>query len=157
MKFMKHPCVIGCILTLVALLFVSYFFGFTGFRTLALFVLVYFVPIHVMLSRFAFTPGENVMFSFALSAAIVPTIVYYLGFLVGIRKAIWMGFIVLLVVAFLVSKKKLKKEMKEIVDEGVRDVESVVKEEVKEIKKEINTAKQEVEKVIEEIKKEEKN
>ena len=140
MKSIKNnTCAIGFSLTIIALIAVSFWFGFTGFRTLALIVLIYFVPIHMIMSKFALTPGEIVMFSFALSAAIVPTITYYIGFLVGMKWAIWVGFIILLIIAFLVNKNKFKKQEKK--------VEEFVKEEIKEIN-------QEVKETIEEVKKE---
>lgn len=132
MKLIKHPCTTGVILTVVALIIVSFWFGFTGFKTLALLVLIYFVPMHMIMSKFALTPGENVIFSFALASAIVPTITYYLGFLVGMKWAIWIGFIILLVIALLVNKDKFKKQVEEAVKEEVNEINEEIKKDEKE-------------------------
>lgn len=80
--------------------------GMTGFRTIIGILLLFLVPFYLILNKTRLSIGEKIIFSFFLSTGIFPTIVYYLGLFIGVRKAIIATFIVLLVIGLVINKFK---------------------------------------------------
>ena len=81
--------------------------GIVGMRTVVGFALLMIVPFHLIFSCFKCSGLERVMFSLFAGIAIVPSIVYWLGFIIPFRLAILTTFSVFLCVGiYLVRKRK---------------------------------------------------
>jgi hypothetical protein len=67
-------------------------FGFTGVRTIVGFALLMVVPFYFIFSALNCTETEKMAFSFFAGIVIVPSVVYWLGFLVPFRIAMVLCF-----------------------------------------------------------------
>ena len=80
--------------------------GFTGLRTVVGFALLMIAPFYFLFSSFQCSETEKIAFSFFTGITIVPSLVYWLGFLIPFRLAIFAVFFLILAIAFLIWKKK---------------------------------------------------
>lgn len=83
-------------------------FGFIGFRTL-LGIIIIFLPFYFIFKNFDLSQSEKFVFSFFVSIALFPSLVYSLGFVVPFRISIFVVFIILILVAILIRKFLKKK------------------------------------------------
>ena len=112
-KTIKHPVRedyywLGSAAAAVAILF-TLLFGITGLLSFVGFVLVFLIPSYVILDNFDIDFYENIIFSIFIGLGVFPTIVYGLGFLVGIRLAIIITFSIMLSAGLLVRVFKKSK------------------------------------------------
>lgn len=96
---------IGIILVLIAL-FSFIFLGFVGFKVIFGMILVFFLPFYLILDKFNLSRSEKVIFALFLGVGLFPVPVYWLGVLISFRLAIAISFVLLILVGFLLKKKK---------------------------------------------------
>lgn len=80
--------------------------GVTGFKTIMGVLVLFLVPSYLILNKTHLLTDEKIIFSFFLSIGFFPSIVYYLGLFIGVRKAIIAAFIVLLITGLIMNKFK---------------------------------------------------
>ncbi len=85
--------------------------GFTGMRTVVGLALLMVVPFYFIFSLFNCTELEKMAFSFFTGIAVVPSLVYWLGFLIPFKWAIAMVFLILSFLAFAAWKKNSLKPL----------------------------------------------
>ncbi|MBW2974427.1 hypothetical protein KY366_01800 [Candidatus Woesearchaeota archaeon] len=79
--------------------------GKTGFKTIMGVLALFVVPSYLILNKTSLSTEEKIVFSFFLSIGFFPSIVYYLGLLIGVRKAIIVSFLVLLAAGMIINFK----------------------------------------------------
>jgi len=90
----------------VAIFFLAVF-GITGLKVFLAVGILYFMPLHLILDNFDLDESEKLVFSFFLSLGIVPSLVYYLGFIFSSLKiAIVVTFLLLMGTSFVLGKFK---------------------------------------------------
>lgn len=80
-------------------------FGFMGFKTIIGILFLFLLPSYLILNKAELPTDEKIIFSFFLSIGFFPSIVYYLGLVIGIRKAIIAAFVVLIIVGIILNRK----------------------------------------------------
>ena len=80
--------------------------GITGARTIIGSLLLFFIPCYLLLNKVGLPADEKIIFSFFLGIGLFPSLVYYLGFFVGVRKAIIVVFVILLVMGIIINRKR---------------------------------------------------
>lgn len=80
--------------------------GMTGFRTIIGILFLFFVPLYLILNKASLAFGEKLIFSFFLGIGFFPSVVYYLGLFIGVRKAIIVTFIIFLITGVIINKIK---------------------------------------------------
>ena len=98
---------------IVFLIFFTIKFGMTGLRTAGSIVLLFMVPFYLILNIFELSIGEKAIFSFFIGLGIFPTITYGFGFLVGIRNAIIITFVLLVIIGIVLNYMKKKHKTKQ--------------------------------------------
>ena len=93
------------ILILIAL-FSFIFLGFTGFKVIFGMLLVFFLPFYLILDNFDLSRSEKVIFAFFIGVGIFTIPVYWLGTLISFRLAIFVSFVLFMVLAFVLKKFK---------------------------------------------------
>ena len=92
------------IIMVVILAFFYFILGFSGMMAVLGIILLFIVPIYLILDNFELDQDEKIVFSFFIGVGIFPVIVYWLGMIISFRIAIFITFIVLIVVGFVVRK-----------------------------------------------------
>ncbi|MCH8329188.1 MAG: hypothetical protein IIB81_02220 [Nanoarchaeota archaeon] len=92
------------IIMVVILAFFYFILGFSGMMAVLGIILLFIVPIYLILDNFELDQDEKIVFSFFIGVGIFPAIVYWLGMIISFRIAIFITFIVLIVVGFVVRK-----------------------------------------------------
>ncbi|MBW2989446.1 hypothetical protein KY358_03950 [Candidatus Woesearchaeota archaeon] len=82
------------------------FFGITGFKVLIGALAFFLLPSFLILRRLNIPLEEKMVFSFFLGIGLFPSLVYYLGILIGLRKAIISSFILLVAIGLIINKIK---------------------------------------------------
>ncbi len=89
-----------------ALLLIFILFGWGGLRTIGGFAVVFFVPCYLLTGLFFSLPAERVVFAVFGGLVIMPSLVYWLSLVVPFRIALGVVWMLLVVVWFLLSRKK---------------------------------------------------
>lgn len=100
------------IIVIVSILFMIFFlvlFRVTGFRVAAGLILFFLLPVYLILDNFNFSLDEKLVLSFFLSIGVTPTLVYYLGLLISFRFAMFIVFVVLVLIGVLIKRDKKKR------------------------------------------------
>ena len=97
---------LGFIAIMVAVILVFFYFilGFSGMMAVLGIMLLFIVPIYFILDDFDLSQDEKIVFSFFIGVGIFPAITYWLGMIISFRLAIFITFVVLIIVAYLVKK-----------------------------------------------------
>lgn len=82
--------------------------GFTGLRTAAGMLIVFFLPFYLIFDNFNLGQEEKIAFSFFTGITVFPSLAYWLGFVLPFKISIFAVFILLLAVGYL-SKKFIGK------------------------------------------------
>ena len=105
---MKLPKIenLGFIGIMVAIILVFFYFilGFSGMMAALGIILLFIVPFYLILDNFDLSQDEKIVFSFFIGVGIFPAIVYWLGIIISFRIAIFITFILLVVVGLMVRK-----------------------------------------------------
>lgn len=80
--------------------------GIIGIKTIIGILFLFLVPFYLILNKTSLSLGEKIVFSFFLGVGFFPSIVYYLGLFIGVRKAIITTFIILLIIGITINKFK---------------------------------------------------
>ena len=100
------------ILGIIALAIVSVgsflLFGIIGLRTILGTIILFLLPSYMIFDSFNFTGEEKAFFSFFAAIAIIPSLVYWIGFVIPFRISIFAVFVLLLAVGYII-KKSIKK------------------------------------------------
>ena len=99
----------GSILILI-ILYSFLVLGFTGLKTILGLLIVMFLPVYAIFNNFNLEPGEKAIFSFFTTIMLFPSLVYWLGFIVPFKIAIFAVFAVLLSIGLAIYKFRKKKE-----------------------------------------------
>lgn len=94
----------GLILVALAIFFFVVL-GFVGLKTILAVLLLFILPFYLLLRKW-FSEEESVFYAFFVGMGIFSTLVYNLGFIVGIRWAIAITFVVLIALVFLLKNVK---------------------------------------------------
>ena len=78
--------------------------GFTGLRTILGIAVFFFWPFYMIFNNLNLREDEKIIFSFFAGITFLPSLVYWIGFVVPFRIGIIVVFAVLLVVAFLIGR-----------------------------------------------------
>jgi hypothetical protein len=78
--------------------------GVTGMRTIVGFALLMVLPFYFIFSLFKCSELEKIAFSFFTGITVVPSLVYWLGFVMSFRVAILIVFLLLIGTAFALHK-----------------------------------------------------
>lgn len=105
----KEFAVFSSLVVLVILIFSFILFKMTGMKV-ALGIIFVSLPFYLLLSNFEFNQGEKVVFSLLLGLTIFPSLVYLLGFFASFKVSIFVVFVVLVSIAFALSKYKKSKK-----------------------------------------------
>ena len=92
------------IVVVVILAFFYFILGFSGMMAVLGIILLFIVPFYLILDNFNLSQDEKIVFSFFIGVGIFPAITYWPGMLISFRIAIFITFIVLVVVGLLVRK-----------------------------------------------------
>jgi len=98
----------GILALILIALFSFIFFGFTGFKVIIGFILLFFLPFYLILDNFKLEMGEKIIFSFFIGAIMFPALVYLLGRLMSVRISIWVSFVMFVLVGLLMRKFRFK-------------------------------------------------
>jgi len=90
----------------LVVLFFTLLFGIIGFRFAAGLLILYFVPFYLLLSSASLENSEKMVFGLFLSFVFIPSIAYWVGFVVPFRLAIGMAFILVLALALFLRYRK---------------------------------------------------
>ncbi len=85
-------------------LFSFMLFGFTGFKVMMGFILLFFLPFYLILDNFDLEMGEKVIFSFFIGVVMFPALVYLLGLLISVKLSILIVFVFLIAVGILIKR-----------------------------------------------------
>ena len=92
------------IVVVIVLIFFYIILGFSGMMSALGIILLFIVPTYLILNNFDLGQDEKIVFSFFIGVGIFPSIVYWLGIFISLKIAIFISFIVLVVVGFGVRK-----------------------------------------------------
>ena len=93
----------------VILLFFYFILGLSGAMTALGIILLFIFPIYIILDNFDLGQDEKIVFSFFIGVGILPSLAYWIGLFISFRLAIFITFVVLIVVGLLVRKFYKKK------------------------------------------------
>ena len=93
----------------VILLFFYLILGFSAMMAVFGIIMLFIAPIYLILDSFDLEQDEKIVFSFFIGVGIFPTITYWLGMIMSFRIAIFITFLVLIIVGYLVGKIYKKK------------------------------------------------
>lgn len=96
---------VGISALLVLSLF-SLLFGFTGFRLIVGFFLLFFLPAYLILSLTGIETEEKIALSAVFGIVLMPSIVYWPALYFSLRVVVLMAFFVLMLVWFVLKKYK---------------------------------------------------
>ena len=99
----KNSVLPGIILIVISV-FSFLILGFTGLRTVLALLAAMFLPFYLILNNFDMAQSEKFAFSFFIGIMLLPSLVYWLGFVVSFRISILIVFAVLLAAAYLIKK-----------------------------------------------------
>jgi hypothetical protein len=90
------------IAAMIALFFeVYYLFEFTGFRTFAGIILLFFVPVYLILRNFELDDSEKIFFSIYISLGMYPLTVWGVNRIIpSLRASIFVTALVLIIIGF---------------------------------------------------------
>jgi|TARA_Y100000310_G_C20478094_1_gene713396 apolipoprotein N-acyltransferase len=94
------------VMVLVILGFFFFILGLSGMLAALGIILLFLVPAYFILDNFDLKQDEKVVFSFFIGVGIFPILAYWLGFFISFRLAMFLTFIVLIVIGMLVGKYK---------------------------------------------------
>ncbi len=94
---------LGVIVAVILVFFYS-ILGFSGMMAALGIILLFIVPFYLILDNFNLGQDEKIVFSFFIGVGIFPAIAYWLGMIISLRIAIFITFILLIVVGLLVRK-----------------------------------------------------
>lgn len=92
------------IIVAITLAFFYFILGFSGMMSILGIILLFIVPIYLILDNFELSQDEKIVFSFFIGVGIFPAITYWLGMIISFRIAIFITFIILVVVGIVVRK-----------------------------------------------------
>jgi len=92
------------IILLVISLFSFLILGFAGFRTVLSMLIAMFLPFYLVLNNFDLSQSEKFAFSFFIGIMLLPSLSYWLGFVVSFRISIFIAIAVLLLAAYAIKK-----------------------------------------------------
>lgn len=78
--------------------------GTAGLRVILGIVFIMFLPFYLLLHNSSLSQQEKIAFSFFISIALFPSLVYWLGFAVSFRISIIAVFLLLLILPYIISK-----------------------------------------------------
>ncbi len=93
---------------LLVALFSFLFFGFTGFKVVMGFLLLFFLPFYIILDNFDLEMSEKVVFSFFIGVIMFPALVYILGLVMSVRISIAVSFIVFILAGLILRRFRSK-------------------------------------------------
>jgi len=85
--------------------------GFTGLRTILGIAVFFFWPFYMIFNNLNLREDEKIIFSFFAGITFLPSLVYWIGFIVPFRIGIIVVFAVLLAAAYALSKISKKKNI----------------------------------------------
>jgi uncharacterized membrane protein len=90
-------------------------FGFKGGVFFLGILFLYFLPVYLVMSKTSLEEEEKIASSFFIGVILVPTLVYYLGFLVSFKMSIFIVLILLLITSsvfvILTQRRIIRKEV----------------------------------------------
>ena len=108
-KYFSKELALFLLLTVSIILVFSFIvFGVTGIR-FVFGLIIMWLPFYLILSHFELTMAEKFVFSLLLGLTLFPSIVYLLGLLISFRIAMAVTFVLLIGIAFLLTKYKTGK------------------------------------------------
>lgn len=78
--------------------------GFTGLRTILGLLVIMFLPFYFIFNNFNLSISEKVVFSFFVSIMLFPSLVYFLGFIIPFKIAIFVVFILSIASGFIIKR-----------------------------------------------------
>ena len=92
------------IILLVISIFSFLMLGFAGMRTILAVLIAMFLPFYLILSNFDLAQSEKFAFSFFIGIMLLPSLVYWLGFVVSFRISILLTLVILALAAYAIKK-----------------------------------------------------
>ena len=99
----ENSVLIGIIL-LVMSIFSFLILGFIGLRTVLALLIAMFLPFYLILNNFDLTQSEKFAFSFFIGIMLLPSLVYWLGFIVPFRISVFVTLVILILTAYAIKK-----------------------------------------------------
>jgi apolipoprotein N-acyltransferase len=100
------------IVMVVVLVFFYLILGFSGMISSLGIIMIFIVPVYFILGNFDLATDEKLVFSFFISTGIFSSIAYWLGIFISFKLAIFVTFVMLLVVGFGIKKFKEVRQIK---------------------------------------------
>ena len=108
MNLQNKTAIIG--ISILIALFFTVLFGMPGLRTFLGIVLFFFLPFYLMLNKLDLKQDEKVIFSLFIGLGMYSAFVYLSALFIGsIRIAMAVVFVILVLVSFLIGKKRFPK------------------------------------------------
>lgn len=92
---------------IVVSIFFLILFGLEGFKSYFFMAILFFLPMYLIIDLFELKESEKMIFAFALSLGIYPSLVYWIGFILPFNISVYASFVLLIVVWYII--KKLRK------------------------------------------------
>ena len=99
----ENSVLLGIILLVISL-FSFLILGFTGLRTILAVIIAMFLPFYLILNNFDLTQSEKFAFSFFIGIMLLPSLVYWLGFIVPFRISVFVTLVILILTAYAIKK-----------------------------------------------------
>gem|GEM_PF-2739624 len=81
-------------------------FGIVGARLVLGAFVFFFIPFYLILDNFELTQQEKAIFSIFLGITFLPSLVFWLGFIVPFRASLIISFVIFVGIGFLIKKFK---------------------------------------------------
>ena len=99
----ENSVLLGIILLVISI-FSFLILGFAGLRTILAILIAMFLPFYLVLNNFDLGQAEKFAFSFFIGIMLLPSLAYWLGFVVPFRISIFIVIMVLLLTAYALRK-----------------------------------------------------